>query len=281
MATLLPAEYVYLSAFAFIGLLIYHIYYRNEIRTWNPEGPLFVKARKKDIPLLDMVDPGTNTARFVLGYKDKEDDPVYDKDSWGLHADPSYTEGDASPERHPNGLVIQHTSTTMTFPVSPKNALAQKTILDHRHDRPEFRELDFLDSRDLLILLNSPANHLKENAELFLEKYKPMTVGMDELGEVIEIPMEANDLIDHVKAFKTYCQKLPIGGGTFSYGEYFRNSPYAHSSQTTQRINHLFDMKAKKNALAMLNLFNYAIIACMILGATGVVIYIISMAAGK
>lgn len=279
MGAVLPAEYVYLSVLALIGVIGVYFYKWSENRTWNPEGPVFIAARKKEIPIQDMVDPGTGTARFVLGTKDEEDDPIYSKDKWGLHADPAYIEGDASPERHPNGLVIQHTSTTMTFPVSPKNVLAQQTILRHRHDTAEFRELDFLEDRDLLILLNSPANHLKKDAEVFLEKYKPMVLALDENGVDTEFPMETNDLIDRVKAFKKMCLSLPIEGGALSYAEYFRNSPYAHSSQTTQRINHLFEMKAWKKAKDMINMWTYALIGVMILGAVGVVIYIISIAA--
>lgn len=279
MGALIPIEYLYVAVFGFVAVLIWHVYSWNENRTWNPEAKAFIKARKHDLPLMDMVDPGTNTARFVIGDKQDEDDPVYNKDLWGLHADPAYVEGDASPERHPNGLTILHTSTTMSFPISPKNALAQKTILKHRHDKA-FKEMAFLENRDLLVLLNSPANHLEKNADVFLEKYKPLVVGFDEDGNQIEVPMETNALIDQVKAFKEYCQTLPIEGGTFSYAEYFRNSPYAHSSQTTQRINHLFEMKAWKRAKDMVNMWNYAIMGVMVLGAVGIVIYIISIATG-
>jgi len=157
--------------------------------------------------------------------------------------------------------------------------LAQQTILRHRRDKPIFKELSFLDNRDLLVLLNSPANHLSKDSEVFLRKYKPLTVGTDENGDMIDVEMSSNDLIDLINEYKAYCQSLPIETGAFSYAEYFRNSPYAHSSQTTQRINHLFEMKAWKKALDQINLFNYVIMACMLLGAVGIVIYIISMAA--
>lgn len=279
MSASVPVEYLYLSVFITLGVIGFYFYKWNENKMLNPEGPIFITARKKEIPVLDMVDPGTGTGRFMLGTKDQEDDPVYSSDKWGLHADPAYTEGDASPERHPNGLVIQHTSTTMTFPVSPKNVLAQKTILKHRHDTTEMQELDFLEDRELLILMNSPADHLEKNAEVFLEKYKPMVLALDETGMEIELPMETNDLIDRVKAYKELCLTLPVEGGSLSYAEYFRNSPYAHSSQTTQRINHLFEMRAWKKAKDMINMWTYALIGVMLLGSVGVVIYIISIAA--
>lgn len=281
MGYLVPIEYLYVTVFGIIAAVGLYLNSWNNHRVWNPEGKIFIAARKEGLDVLDMVDPGTNTARFVLGVKDKEDDPVYDKDRWGLHADPAYTEGDASPERHANGLNIQHVSTTMTFPISPKNTLAQKSILKHRNDKAHFKELGFLNDRDLLVLLNSPANHLAKDSKVFIEKYKPMVAGIDEDGNPVEIELDSNEMIDRIKEYKAYCQQLPIETGNFSYAEYFRNTPYAHSSQTTQRINYLFEMKAKKAMMGLFNIMNYAVAACMIIAAGGVCIYLISMVFGS
>lgn len=279
MAAVVPVEYLYIAIGAAVVAFLFVFNEKNNQRMWNPEASVFIKARKKGIDVLDLVDPGTGHARFVLGEKEEEDDPVYEKSRWGLHADPSYVDGDASPERHPNKLNIQHCSTTMTFPVSPKNVLAQRTILRHRHDRAEFRQLDFLSDRDLLVLLNSPSNNLDHDADIFIEKYQPMAIDYDEEGHKMEIPLTTNDLVDRIKEFKEYCQELNIEGGAFAYHEYFRNSPYAHSSQTTQRINYLFEEIANRKAALMDKIWTYALVAIALLGAVGVVIYVISIAA--
>ena len=279
MGASVPIEYLYVC----VGLLFVAGFYIvntwNNTRLWNPEGPVFIAARKKGLPVLRVTDPGTGHARHVLGEKEREDDPIYSKNKWGLHADPSYIEGDASPEWHPNGLLIYATSPNATFPVSPKSALAQKTILKHRRDRREFKDLDFLSDRDLLVLLSSPAAHLEHDAGIFIETYKPMIVGFDDAGNPIEVEMTTNDLVERLKAFKDYITTLPIEGGAFAYHEYFRNNPYAHSSQTTQRLNYLFQKIADRKAALADKLWTYGLIGMGMLGAVGVTIYIISIAA--
>jgi len=278
MGALLPAEYLYVTIAVIIALVFYIVNNRMNLQNYNPEGPLFIKARKEGIPLLDIVDPGTNQARFVLGEKEREDDPVYAKDAYGLHADPSYVEGDSSPEQHPNGLMIQHVSPNVTFPVSPKCVLAQKTILAHRKDRKQFKDLDFLSDRDLLVLLNSPMDHLAADARIFIESYQPMVVGLDEEGRPVEVAMEANDLVERIKEFKDYITTIPIETGKYAYNEYFRNNPYGHSSQTTQRINYLFQRIADRKAALNDKLWTYALIAIALIGISAVAVYIVSIA---
>ncbi len=280
MGVSIPIEYLYITVGLLVVAVIYIINDKNNARLYNPEGPLFVKARKKEIPILRVIDPGTNHARHILGDKERDDDPVYAKDMWGLHADPAYIEGDASPERHPGGLLIYNISPNVTFPISPRNVLAQHTILRHRRDLPEFADLDFLSDRDLLVLLSSPSDHLPHDAQIFTDNYKPTIVEIDESGQPVEVEMNAADLVDRITAFRKYATTLPVEGGGFAYHEYFRNNPYGHSSQTTQRINHLFQRIADRKSAMADKLWTYGLIAIGLLGAVGVTIYIISLAAG-
>jgi len=279
MGASIPIEYLYLAVGLLLVAVVYIVNERNNIRLYNPEGPLFIAARKRELPLLRIIDPGTNHARYIIGEKDRDDDPVYAKDMYGLHADPAYVEGDASPERHLGGLLVYNISPNVTFPVSPRNALAQQTILRHRRDLTEFEDLDFLSGRDLLVLLGSPADHIKHDAGIFIDSYKPTVVMVDDEGQPVEIEMSADNLVNLITAFKGYVTALPIEGGGFAYHEYFRNNPYGHSSQTTQRINYLFQKIADRKSALADKLWTYGLIGMGLLGTVGVVIYIISMTA--
>jgi len=241
MTTMLPIELTAVIGFVCLGAMGF-LQYRYT-RDCCDEGKIFNAARKKGLPVLSIENVGNGHATFALGTKDEDEDPIFEIDGVSMKVDPSMCSGGAEPTRK------------------------------------KFKTLSFLTDSELFTLLKQPRELLPDAAAVFLEKYSPTQPKVDYTEEDQEMPLD--EMVIILCEMQDFMTALPIEGGLFCYHSAFKDLPYAHSSQDIQRIKYLFEQKIWEQFKDQDKMWTKVIMVIALLGATGGLIYILSMAFGS
>ncbi len=148
-----------------------HLFFWIERKRMNPEGAIFIAARKTGAPIIEKVAMSGFT-KFELGEKDVKGDPVFKIDRntrQGVHLDPRLSSGGASREFLAGGAEIMHYSTSSPVSMSSKTALAMTTIV--KHIRKNYTYLDFLPEQLLIELIYRNRADLPHDCKNIVEMY--------------------------------------------------------------------------------------------------------------
>lgn len=159
-----------------------------DMRKYGEEAFIFRKARKKNLPVLDVCDIGTGDSQMFLGVKDAKGDIYFDMKEYGDKLDPGMTTGDCAPSRYPHGLSIYHYSTISWLPLGPEQALGFKAI---NKTRTKYPNLKFLSDEEVHQLLDTPSQEMDHDVEMFIRKYRPqggMIIGADSIPDLESDP---------------------------------------------------------------------------------------------
>jgi len=277
MTTMLPMELTAVLGFVCLGAMGF-LQYRYT-RDCCDEGKIFNAAPKKSLPVLSIENVGNGHATFALGTKDEDEDPVFEIDGVSMKVDPSMCSGGAEPTRYKKGLNIWHYASSKFLPISSRTALAYQTIKMHRSDQKKLKMLSFLTDSELFTLLKQPRELLPDAAAVFLEKYSPTQPKVDYTEEDQEMPLD--EMVIILCEMQDYMTALPVEGGLFCYHSAFKDLPYAHSSQDIQRIKYLFEQKIWEQFKDQDKMWTRILMVIALLGATGGLVYILSMAFGS
>jgi hypothetical protein len=279
MGNLIDITWFYVLLLASAGICGYLLTQLQGYRQFNPEGKIFIKARKEGKPILEVENIANGHAWYLLGEKDQDGDPIFDLDSTGMKVDPSMCTGDAEPSRHGNGLNIWHYATSKSLPMSTMSALAYKTMTAHRYETVVGRHLAFLTNNELYSLMRSPRENLKHDARLFLEKYRPTRLKL--VDSETDVDLTLTEFVSELTTMQDMFAALPVETGFFCYFKAFKDLPYAHSSQDIERIKYLFEQKAWEQWETKFKMMQYVIMVIMLIAASSVFIFVLSMVAGK
>jgi hypothetical protein len=245
-----------------------------------PEAWVFKDARENEMPVLEDIDVGSHNARFILWQRDEDYHIKFETDYGSVKLDPSLTTGGAHPTRHPYGLTMHRYASLFWLPITERNALAYKKILEMRHDGI-FKELDFLADTELMQLLNTPRKNLENDVGLFLNKYEPEWQHIDNegikyietslkgygdnpVGELIQKAqagfglIEKSDLVDMISLFQDKISRMQTQTGFFSYEDAFQNISFAHAPQDFEHAEMLMKKREAQEWLDKINLMTYA-----------------------
>jgi len=148
-----------------------HLYFWLERRRMNPEGAIFIAARKSGFPIIERVAMSGFT-RFEIGEKEVRGDPVFKIDRntrQGVHLDPRLSSGGAPREYLQGGAEIMHYSTSSPTSMSSKTALAMSTII--KHVRKNYPYLDFLPEQLIIELIYRNRADLPHDCRNIVEMY--------------------------------------------------------------------------------------------------------------
>lgn len=148
-----------------------HMYFWMQRKSFNPEGEIFIKARKSGYPIIERVAMSGFT-RFELGEKEVKGDPVFKIDRntrQGVHLDPRLSSGGAPREYLMGGAEIMHYSTSSPTSMSSKTALAMSTII--KHVRKNYPHLDFLPEQLIIELIYRNRADLPHDCKNIVEMY--------------------------------------------------------------------------------------------------------------
>lgn len=148
-----------------------HLYFWLERKRMNPEGAIFITARKTGAPIIEKVAMSGFT-RFELGEKDVKGDPVFKIDRnarQGVHLDPRLSSGGAPREYLQGGAELMHYSTSSPISMSSKTSLAMSSII--KHVRKNYPHLDFLPEQLIIELMFRNRADLPHDCRNIVEMY--------------------------------------------------------------------------------------------------------------
>ena len=82
----IPLEFIVMVPMVLILVIMILLWYIFQIRHYAIEAIIFMKGRKKDLPVLCRTDIGSGFSRFILGKKKKDGDIAFD-DGLGVECD--------------------------------------------------------------------------------------------------------------------------------------------------------------------------------------------------
>jgi hypothetical protein len=268
------------------------------------ERDILVQSRKKGLPIIQIIDVGSNSAIWELGEKEKKDDISFKSKSQGIRIDPILTQTGCEPMRLGSSCIYSYAYENW-LPQTTKNNLAFKSIIDYKNDK--CKDLAFLTDVEFTSLISTPENYLEHDVQTYVSKYfkslkqKDETTGLsktinirqyeieeedeetcqkDEEGKpilgtgrivrkLVEEEVEIPEIVKRIENIKNDIAQLPISRGWFSGTEAFKNNAYAYSAQDLEALITIHDKQAMLDILKRINMMLYAtaIVAIMIGGA--------------
>lgn len=276
--------------------------------TKGKEGFLFATARATGVPIYIDVELGTGNADFVLGEKVSPKDVMLKDEECGVKIDPSLLSKDNEPMRFSGGLDVLIYSYYNFMPQSIKNHAAFNAI--EAYFKRECPELNFLSVKEFTELISDPEHFLHHNAQIKLSKYFKVSEKRNEKGEIIYTtprdgsspkPMQTYvrqfqtvdengqfkwieqdlglpDMLNMIAKARKDIAALPICGGYLAGTEAFKNNSVAYSSQHFSHALMLYKKKILDDLGKEDKLWQYGIIALMLILGTALAVYIVSVA---
>jgi hypothetical protein len=272
----IPLHYLLIGGIIVFVVILGLIFYLLSVYKFGKEGFMFAKARRKGIPVLCVVDVGSNQAKYELGTKKKKDDIEYDNDLSGIQVDPSLTTGGVIPTRFEKGLNIYTFSTIDWLPITNANALAYQTLSKWKNDRKEY---DFLTFQEFTTLISTPKHHLLHDVKNYISTKKP-TYQYTEEGKLYEAELEAEDMIKLVDTARVAVAKLPIIPGFMTYNQAFEAIPQAYAAQDLELLKTLIRKQIEQEWLKKINVMMYAIAALIVMIGGAIAMFIIGRMGG-
>jgi hypothetical protein len=264
----IPLEIIVMVPVVFIFIIMILLWYILQIRRYAMEAIIFMKGRKKDLPVLCRTDIGSGFSRFILGKKKKDGDIAFDDGELpGILVDPSLL-SDTQAMRFGGGLDVYFYASKDWVPLTHINALGFKTARRVARSKSKngaaiFPELQALTDQELMALLNTRQDELKDDCLLFIDKYKPIMV--DEYGNEAVIRPDA--LADAIIELKEILSKTPLDLGFYSFMAAFVMNPISHLAQDLEQLKMLIEQLVAERYEKMFKLMQYAIIGIMVMGA--------------
>lgn len=268
----IPIHFLMIGFVVVLVVILGLVFYLISIRKFGKEGFLFAKARKKGLPVLCVVDVGSNQAKYELGTKKKKDDIEYDNELSGIQIDPSLTTGGVVPTRFEKGLNIYTFSTIDWLPITNSNALAYQTLKTWKEDHKDF---DFLTFQEFATLISTPKHHLTHDVRNFIASKKP-TYQYTENGQLYEDDMDEDHIIRLIDNARVAIAKLPIIPGFMTYNQAFEAIPQAYAAQDLELLKTLIRKQIEQEWLKKINVMMYAIAALIIMMGAGITIFIMA-----
>ena len=268
----IPLVYVLGLVGALVIVVFAFMLYYMDIRRYNPEGKVFIKARKKGLPVLCRADIGSGYGNFLLGKKDKADDIAFDDgDLPGLMVDASIL-GESDALHCQRGLDIYFYASTQWMPLTVINALGMKTVKRLAQER--YKDLLFLPDQEIAELVYTKSQELEQDCDTVIKRYSPICVD-PETGEPLlsngkTIPMTGRDLAAAIAEFREELKTTPMDTGFFAFQAAFLMNPISHLSQDLEQLRMLIELMLRAEYEKILKLLPYVIMGLMVMGAVTV-----------
>jgi len=199
----------------FAGFFMFFIHFMW-IKKYAPDVKVHATARRKRLPLVRITD-SNDTEYLFVGERGSHGDPVFKDVGFGVQLTPQMQQK-AHASRTQDGVPVFNYSVNFPFSISPKNAVAIKTILEYVRENPKYKPLSFLPDMELMTLIGMKREQLEKDAQSYIDMYEPEDVD-DSL------------LITLIKDIQDETSALPLKHGEFSYRLAFENIASSFTAQ--------------------------------------------------
>lgn len=275
----IPLYYVLALAGGLAVVTFGFIIYFTDIRRYCPEAKVFVKARRKGLPVLCRTDIGSGDSAFLLGKKkNPEKDIAFSDDNLpGLMVDPSLL-GETDAMHFVRGLNIFYYGSTQWMPLTTITALGFKTIKRVVSER--YKDLSFLPMQEVTELLNTKSADLQEDCNTVIRRYSPTQVD-PKTGEQIYDERDNPALVtgaylaEAITDLREELKVTPIDTGLYAFQTAFVMNPISHLSQDLEQLKMLIELMLRAEYEKLIKLMPYVIMAMMLMGMVIIGIYVL------
>lgn len=253
-------------------VLVVMVYFLSEfylkVKKQAPSILVFRKAYKEHKPVVEVIDGAGNLHHFV-GEKDKKYDVDYKKKDWGIKIDSIYST--ISPEeRLPNGVPILRYGINFHFPTDSRGLHSLIALL--RYIRSEYDQFDiFSDDMVLIELCDMDSDELENSIKLKLKDFDPDYNEDDEV--------RVAEMVYAIERIKAELPRLNIRSEPLSITSGMKLIPNAFTAQDYNKGLQLKEYQVKQEGQFETKIMTYTVACVMILGAVGLIIYIMETVA--
>ena len=278
-------------------------------KRYCPERDVLVNCSKNGLPVIGLVDIGSNNATLEAGAKERTDDIKFKSQFSGIRIDPILTSVGCQPLRI-NGLDFYWYAFESWLPQTVRNNLAMKAITEYKDKNCQ--DLSFLTDIEFVALVSTPETHLHHDIQMYINKYfknvetkdpvtgrtvtkavrqfmqeDPATCQIGEDGFIIpgtgtmvkyEQDIDIQQTVDRIEKIKNDIANLPISRGWFSMTEAFKNNAYAYAAQDLEMLLVIHDKQAMADMYKKINILLYGVAGMLIAVGGGLGFYMISLA---
>lgn len=227
-----------LIVLAAIGWLAFLLYFAN-IRKNAPEAPVFAKCRRKNYPIIEMIDG--NRVSWFVGEPIKKGSIMTKIGDYGIGIDQKVLGGDPALVAK-GGVPVYHYAPNLIFDMTSNHARGVLALVDYVRDKTNedaggttrtYADLDIISDPDIIALVGTDRSQLERDCLSCIDK-KDSKLTLDRFVGLIM------DIQDETTA-------VPIKKGFFSYQWAIRLNPSRFTPQNFEAIINIMRAEAADN----------------------------------
>ena len=217
------------------GWLVFVLYFMN-IRKNAPEAPVFAKCRRKNYPIIEMIDG--NRVSWFAGVPIKKGSILTRVGDYGMGIDQKVLGGDPALVAK-GGLPVYHYAPNLVFDITPNHARGTLALVDYVRDQVDdegnriYADLDILSDPDIIALVGTDRGDLEHDCLAYIDK-KDSKLTLERLVKQIE------NIQDETAA-------VPIKKGFFAYQLAIRLNPARFTPQNFEAIINIIRAEAAEH----------------------------------
>jgi hypothetical protein len=226
---------ILLIILAAAGWLAFLIYF-GRIKKYAPEAPIFARCRRKNYPIIEMIDG--NRVSWFAGEPIKKGSIMTKIGEFGIGIDQKILGGDPALVAR-GGVPVYHYAPNLVFDITPNHARGCLAIVDYVRDRVDdegnriYADLDILSDPDIIALVGTDRGDLERDCMAYIDK-KDSRLSLDRIVNLIM------NIQDETAA-------VPIKKGFFAYQWAIRLNPSRFTPQNFEAIINLMRAEAAEH----------------------------------
>lgn len=217
------------------GWLVFVLYFMN-IRKNAPEAPVFARCRRKNYPIIEMIDG--NRVQWFAGEPIKKGSILTKIGDYGMGIDQKVLGGDPALVAK-GGVPVYHYAPNLAFDITPNHARGVLAIVDYVRDKVGdegnriYADLDIISDPDIIALCGTDRAHLERDCLACIDQ-KDSKLTLDRFVNLIM------NIQDETSA-------VPIKKGFFAYSHAIRLNPSRFLPQNFEAIINIMRAEAAES----------------------------------
>lgn len=270
----LPTIYIVLMAVGLVVLVLALVGVVLVVGRLAPEAWVRARCRLGGHPIVRIMDR-TGRVKEYVGTKKKKDDIMFKDKGYGIRIDPRIMNLTPS-ERTVDGVPIYNYSTDKPYPLGGDNVRAMNRVLGYLHKEhpvlyhiPDIILMELMREQDTNILMHdckrAVGDYLQDADSLPIDAQRAI-----EESEISVDELSAEMLHSIIKDAQERLGEQPLHDGEdrqFIYQTAFENTPWAALAQNMRELQHIFEMRGRRNAMGQYTVY----MVFMAMGLIGIV----------
>lgn len=177
--------------------------WKDDLKEYCPEAEIFIRGRKERKPVMAIHDSGSSYVRFLLAETDNRASWTYKAEEFEVKFRPDFS-SHCEADRFYGDLEVYHAAAHHPFFLSSKSVMCLNNIVDLL-SMEKFENLRFLRTQDLTSLMQTNAQDLHADCQMFLKEYAKKNVGQP-------LPKSVDDFVRLIQEAVKEFSAMPLEG---------------------------------------------------------------------